>query len=66
MTRLDRIEADLEIIKEILLTTASRTESTDKRIDNLTLSLQKQNRLADERGRKIDTIELEYSSREFA
>ncbi len=37
MTRLDRIEADLEIIKEILLTTASRTESTDKRIDDYNL-----------------------------
>jgi DNA repair exonuclease SbcCD ATPase subunit len=52
--RLDRIEADLETVKEILLTTASRTESTDKRIDNLALSLQEQNRLADERGRRID------------
>ena len=45
--RLDRIETDLEKIKEILFTTARRAEFTDNRIEE-------QNRIADERGRKID------------
>ena len=59
--RLDRIETDLETVKEILLTSArsaeasdKRAEATDKRIEDLTQSLQEQSRLADERGRKID------------
>lgn len=52
--RLDRIETDLETVKEILFTTARRVESADNQIENLTQLLQEQNRIADERGRRID------------
>lgn len=33
--QLDRIENDLETVKDILLTVASRAEATDRRIDRL-------------------------------
>ena len=52
--RLDRIETDLETVKEILLATARRAEATDKQIEGIALLVQEQSRLADERGRKVD------------
>lgn len=59
--RLDRIETDLETVKEILLSTArhaaaadKRAEDTNKQVEDIAQSLQEQNRLASERGQKID------------
>ena len=38
--RLDRIETDLETVKEILLATARRAEATDKQIEGIALLIQ--------------------------
>lgn len=52
--RLDRIEADLETIKEILLATAKRAEAADERTAKTDELIREQNQIALQQGQKID------------
>lgn len=56
--RLDRIEADLETVKDILLSTARRSETADERISALSVKTEARiDRLAEKQDRTQEQLE---------
>lgn len=61
--RLDRIESDLETVKEILLATARRAEAADKRITTTNEELAQLSRKTDERlNRLSEDVETAFET----
>ena len=61
--RLDRIEADLETVKEILLATARRAEAADERITKTNEQLAQLSRKTDERlNRLSEDVETAFQT----
>ena len=61
--RLDRIEADLELAKEILLATARRAEAADERITKTNEQLAQLSRKTDERlNRLSEDVETAFQT----